>query len=79
MTSKEVCTIKVVMEGVVTSRTEDVVKNNWPYVLPWFTRRHGVDSGQIILDINESYGEKARVTVHWEYTREDEEDSDDHD
>lgn len=38
---------------------EDTVKQIWPYMLPWFTRRHGTETGKITLNDN--------VTVEWRY------------
>lgn len=39
---------------------EDVVKSIWPYCTPFFTRRHGVNSGKIIL-------ENGAIELDWEY------------
>lgn len=58
---KDICTITITVRDVHDHfREEDWVKDIWPYMLPWFTRRHGVENGRIEL------GDKG-VTVEWKY------------
>lgn len=57
----ETCTIKITMRDFLDNfREEDIVKQIWPYMAPWFTRRHGVNSGCITL-------EGGSVQVDWKY------------
>ncbi len=57
----ETCTIVVTMRDQLDSyREEDIVKNLWGCLLPWFTRRHGVENGKIILS-------DGAVEVTWAY------------
>ena len=59
--SNERCTITItVWDKSDHYQEEDWVKQIWPYMQPWFTRRHGVNKGVINL-------EDGAVTVHWEY------------
>lgn len=61
----ETCTIKITVEDKSDHyHEEDVVKNIWPYMVPWFTRRHGVEHGEIRL------GEG--VKIEWKYDTTDE-------
>lgn len=58
----ERCTITVTIEeprSDISFSEEDTVKQIWPYMLPWFTKRHGVTSGKITLNDN--------VHVEWQY------------
>lgn len=58
--SREVCTITITCEDKNDSyREEDVVKTYWPYMLPFFTRRHGVESGKMSLG--------SGVEISWRY------------
>lgn len=43
---------------------EDVVKNAWGYMVPFFTRRHGVKNGEIKLC-------DGKVSISWEYIEAD--------
>jgi hypothetical protein len=57
----ETCTIVVTMRDKLDNyREEDIVKEMWPYVTPWFTRRRGIDKGKIILS-------DGAVEIDWEY------------
>lgn len=57
----ETCTIVITMRDKLDNyREEDIVKNLWPYLTPWFTRRNGVESGRIILS-------DGAVEVDWKY------------
>ena len=57
----ETCTIVVTMRDQLDNyREEDIVKNLWGYLYPWFTRRHGVENGKVTL------GDGA-VEVTWAY------------
>lgn len=58
----EKCTITITIDeprSDISFSEEDAVKQIWPYMLPWFTRRHGVQSGKITLNNN--------VSVDWQY------------
>lgn len=60
MPAKEVCTIQITCEDRNDHfREEDMVKQYWPYMLPFFTRRHGVNHGEIKLDDG--------VSITWRY------------
>jgi hypothetical protein len=57
----EKCTITITVRDKSDHfREEDWVKDIWPYMQPWFTRRHGVESGKIILS-------DGGVEVDWKY------------
>jgi len=57
----ETCTIVIRMHDKLDNyREEDIVKNIWHYFVPWFTRRHGVEDGKIILS-------GGAVEVTWKY------------
>jgi hypothetical protein len=57
----ETCTIVITMrDWADLASEEDIVKNIWPYLTPWFTRRHGVESGKIILS-------DGAIEVSWRY------------
>jgi hypothetical protein len=57
----EVCTITVTIRDKLDHfQEEDIVKNIWPYMTPWFTRRHGVSNGKITLS-------DGAVEVGWKY------------
>lgn len=61
----ETCSIVVTMRDKLDHHNEeDIVKNIWPYMTPWFTRRHGVESGKIILS-------DGAVEVSWKYETND--------
>lgn len=62
----EVCTIKITINEKPEHNfsEEDIVKNLWGHMYPWFTRRHGVTKGQIIL-------EDGAVIVDWLYETND--------
>lgn len=67
----DVCTIRIEVEpdyerGCLGYSIEDVVKNSWGYLVPWFTARHGVHSGEIVLNDGE-----ARVSWHYEAAHEE--------
>lgn len=56
----ETCTIKIRIEDELDNyREEDIVKNVWPCMVPFFTRRHGVSSGKIQLNNG--------VFIDWKY------------
>ncbi len=60
----ETCTIIITMRDKLDNyREEDIVKQYWPYLTPWFTRRHGVENGKIILA-------DGGVEVSWKYETE---------
>jgi len=40
---------------------EDIAKQVWPYLSPFLTRRHGVDSGAIHLNGD-------AIIIYWKYT-----------
>lgn len=42
-------------------REEDIVKNLWPHLVPFMTRRHGVNIGKIEL-------EGGAIVINWEYS-----------
>lgn len=67
--TKEVCTIKIKVsddyDREFGPELEDVVKNAWGYLTPWFTRRHGLRNGMISL-------ERGAVTIEWTYAPEGE-------
>jgi hypothetical protein len=44
---------------------EDIVKQNWPYLVPFLTRRHGVNKGEINL-------EDGAIIITWSYKDTDE-------
>ena len=44
---------------------EDIVKQNWPYLVPFLTRRHGVNTGEINL-------EDGAIIITWSYEDTDE-------
>ena len=57
----ETCTIIITMRDKLDRhREEDIVKNLWPYLTPWFTRRHGVENGRIVLS-------DGAIEVDWKY------------
>ena len=63
----ERCTITITMhddarEGQYqhSYSEEDLVKHLWGYMVPWFTRRHGVENGKIALN-------GGSVEVEWRY------------
>jgi hypothetical protein len=57
----ETCTIKITMRDKLDNyREEDIVKQYWNCLIPWFTRRHGVETGKIILS-------DGAVEVDWKY------------
>ena|SRR6185312_2484345 len=57
----EKCTITVTIRDKSDHyHEEDWVKQIWPYLLPWFTKRHGVEKGRISL-------EDDAVVVEWRY------------
>lgn len=57
----ETCTIVITMRDRLDNyREEDIVKSMWPYVTPWFTRRHGADHGRIVLS-------DGAVEIEWRY------------
>lgn len=57
----ETCTIVITMRDKLDNyHEEDIVKNLWPYLTPWFTRRHGVENGKIVLS-------DGAVEVDWRY------------
>ena len=58
----ETCTIKISIRDAQGDE-EDWVKDIWPRMLPWFTRRHGVQSGRIELA-------DGAVAVEWKYDTE---------
>lgn len=67
----EICTIKITMRDKMDHfHEEDIVKNLWPYMTPWFTRRHGVNDGKIILS-------GGAVEVDWKYETDYQPDGDD--
>lgn len=58
----EVCVITITVNDKSDHyHEEEWVKYIWPMMLPWFTRRHGVNKGKIIL-------EDDGVVVDWVYT-----------
>lgn len=58
---KETCTITIeVSDKSDHYSEEDWVKQIWPYMQPWFTKRHGVTKGEINL-------EDGAVVVSWKY------------
>jgi hypothetical protein len=62
----QVCQITITADddyerGCVGFDFEDVVKNCWGFMVPWFTSRHGVRSGHIALNDGE-------VQIEWRYT-----------
>jgi hypothetical protein len=59
--STETCTIKIVMRDRMDNYSEEsVVKDIWPSMYPWFTRRKGINKGSIVL-------EDGAIEVTWEY------------
>lgn len=59
--SEEICTIKITVRDKSDHyREEDWVKDIWGYMVPFFTRRHGVNKAKIDL-------EDGAVIVEWEY------------
>lgn len=57
----ETCTIVITMNDYLDNyREEDIVKNLWGYLYPWFTRRQGVERGEVSLN-------DGAVKVSWEY------------
>lgn len=61
----ETCTITITVSDKSDHfREEDWVKQIWPYMQPWFTRRHGVEQGKIDLM-------GGAVVVEWRYRTED--------
>ena len=57
----QVCTIVITVKDVNDHyNEEDWVKQIWPYMQPWFTRRHGIENGRIILG-------DGGVEVSWRY------------
>jgi hypothetical protein len=68
--NSETCTIIIkVKDQSDHYHEEDWVKNIWPYMQPWFTRRHGVNEGKIEL-------EAGAVSVEWKYETDYPEDCD---
>ena len=66
MYEKETCTIKItVCDKSDHYSEEDWVKDIWHYMLPWFTRRHGIETGKIEL-------ENGAVVIEWKYENLDE-------
>lgn len=56
----EKCTITITMDDSIgAGREEDFVKQVWTYMVPFFTRRHGVQKGKIDLNDN--------VHIEWAY------------
>lgn len=54
-------TVTVKIKDTLDSyREEDIVKSIWPYCIPFFTRRHGVSKGKMIL-------EDGAVELEWSY------------
>jgi hypothetical protein len=47
---------------------ETIVKTAWTRLVPWFTERHGVRSGQLQIGDGESDGHN--VTFKWTYENE---------
>lgn len=57
----EICTIKITMRDKMDSyREEDIVKDIWPYMTPWFTARRGIRTGKIIL-------QEGAIEIEWKY------------
>lgn len=57
----ERCVITIDVEARSDNyREEDWVKNIWSYMIPFFTKRHGVRKGEISL-------EDGSVRITWEY------------
>jgi hypothetical protein len=57
----ETCTIKITMSDKLDHfHEEDIVKDMWPYITPWFTARRGVRNGRIIL-------EDGTIIIDWKY------------
>lgn len=69
--TKEICTIRIILaddyDREFGPELEDVVKNAWGYMTPWFTRRHGIRNGSIRL-------QDDAVTIEWSYDVEGDED-----
>lgn len=65
---KEKCTIEIQIsddyDRELGFELEDVVKNAWGHMVPWFTRRHGITNGVISL-------EDGAVTIKWLYEEDD--------
>lgn len=61
MTDSKELQINVLMFDKLDSyHEEDIAKNIWPYLIPFLTRRHGVDKGSINLN-------DGAVIVEWQY------------
>lgn len=72
--AKEMCTITIRVTNDYDRDwgydLEDVVKNAWGYMTPWFTRRHGVPNGKILLA-------DEKVEISWSYTPDEDEEATD--
>ena len=58
----ERCTIIITVDetlGAPSFREEDIVKQAWQYMVPFFTKRHGVSAGKITLNDN--------IHIEWKY------------
>lgn len=68
MSEKETCVIRIEMNEAIrpefSPELEDTVKQAWGHLAPWFTRRHGVREGEIILN-------GGAVKFSWKYQAKD--------
>lgn len=61
----EICTIRVIVredhDRELGFSAEDVVKNAWMQMIPWFTNRRGISQGSISL-------ESGLIVIEWAYS-----------
>ena len=58
---KKTLTIYIEMKDILDHyHEEDIAKQCWPYLMPFLTRRHGIDKGELKL-------QDGAVTILWEY------------
>jgi hypothetical protein len=72
MKNIETCTIVIRMEENFDCDSrfdpETIVKHAWARMVPWFTERHGIRSGELSVGDGETGGH--RITIEWKYETE---------
>ena len=48
-------------DKLMNYQEEDIAKQVWPYLTPFLTRRHGVNSGAVYLNDDS-------ISIYWKYT-----------
>lgn len=72
MKNVETCTVTIRMEQNYDCESrfdpENIVKDSWQRMVPWFTERHGIRAGTLTVGDGDTGGH--RVSIEWKYEQE---------